>query len=641
MKIKHKLIAAFLAVVLIPIIAIIFVNQSAMDEAITHDYQVKGQSDLENFTHFALPKLADATVNYINFMALDSNIIKASYYANTLNTADDIKTALAKFQQQLGLSFIEITDESGKVTFSSIESRAGTRLSNALISNAESDTKQVEFVIDPGFNQYTITTAATILRKGKSIGLIHGGYVLDEGLLNEVTDGKEVMLLDEKGKNITSTGTVASTLEFTRQAFNDTVSACRSDVNNEACKEPEFGFYRSHVNGIPYIFSSRPVSLSSGVPQASIVMAQNAQEMEDKLSAARNTIIFIGFLFISIACAVGFFVTKTIVDPLERVKNMIRDIAEGEGDLTQRIKTSANDEIGELATWFNRFVDNLQNMVRDIGNIAKPLASSAEEMANIAANTGENIGFQQSSVSTVAAAMNEMVATVQETANSALHVSDSTGDADRQVGKGREVVTTTITSIEALASGVERSAEVIQKVNHDTASMATVLDVIKGVAEQTNLLALNAAIEAARAGEQGRGFAVVADEVRTLAQRTQESTAEIQAIIEHLQRGVADAVSAMEQGKDQATRSVEQAQVANEAFTEISNAVASVADMVSQIASAAEQQTAVAEGINEDVTKISQAANQTAEGATQTTCCSEQLSDYATKLQSTVNRFKV
>ncbi len=598
-----------------------------MDQAITRDYQEKGKGDLQNLMHVTFPNLVGSTVNYLNFMAMDANMVKAAYYANGLNTPKDLMEMLTRYQADLGLAFIELTDKEGKITYSTVEGRAGNMLDTAEIARANDQMREAEFTVYPYFGKYVISTAVTVVRKGKVIGLLHGGYVLDEALLEDVTNGAELMLIDVDGTVVTSTGSQPSTLEF----LNET-------------DEDGFGFHKEQTNDVPYTYSSHTLVIFDGQHEhevGTLVLAQNAQEMADNIAAARNIIIIVGVLFIAIACGIGFFVTKTIVDPLERVKNMIRDIAEGEGDLTQRIKASANDEIGELATWFNRFVDNLQSMVRDIGNIAKPLASSAEEMANIATNTGESINFQQSSVTTVATAMNEMVATVQETANSAQLASDSADVADHQVGTGREVVAATIKSIETLASGVEKSGQVILTVNHDTESVATVLDVIKGIAEQTNLLALNAAIEAARAGEQGRGFSVVADEVRTLAQRTQESTAEIQTIIERLQSGVADAVSAMGQGKEQANHSVEQAQVANEAFTEISNAVASVTDMVSQIASAAEEQTAVAEGINEDVTKISQAADQTADGATQTTHCSEQLSEYAAKLQATVKQFKV
>ncbi len=627
MKIKHKLIAAFLGVVLIPIITIIFINQSAMDQAITRDYQEKGKGDLQNLMHVAFPKLVGSTVNYINFMAMDANMVKAAYYANGLNSPKDLMELLTRYQTDLGLSFIELTDEKGKITFSTVDGRVGLKLAEDEAAKAGEELKEAEFTVYPYFGKYVISTAVNVVRKGKLIGMLHGGYVLDEALLKDVTNAAEIMLIDLDGTVVTSTGTQPSTLDFLQE----------SDENG-------FGFHKEQTGAVPYTYSSHSLVIFDGQHDhevGTLVLAQNAQAMADNIAAARNKILFVGVLFIAIACGIGFFVTKTIVDPLERVKNMIRDIAEGEGDLTQRIEISANDEIGELATWFNRFVDNLQSMVRDIGNIAKPLASSAEEMANIAVNTGDTINYQQSSVTTVATAMNEMVATVQETSNSAQLASNSTEDADHQVGKGREVVATTISSIEELAGGVERSAEVIQKVNQDTESVATVLDVIKGVAEQTNLLALNAAIEAARAGEQGRGFAVVADEVRTLAQRTQKSTEEIQAIIERLQRGVSEAVSAMGQSKDRANHSVDQAQLANEAFSEISSAVASVTDMVTQIASAAEQQTAVAEDINEDVNKISQAADQTSEGASQTTHCSEQLSEYAAKLQATVKQFKV
>ncbi len=379
MKIKNKLTVAFFCAVLIPIITVGFVNQSAMDKAIYYNYRVKAQGDLESLTHFALPKLAEATVNYISFMVLDSNIIKASYYANSLDTPADITAAMAKFKKQLGLSFIEITDEDGNVTFSSIESRVGIKLSSSLISGAVKNKKQVEFVVDPSFNQYTMTTAARIMRNGKLVGLMHGGYVLDKGLLKEVTGGKEIILLDENGNSITHTGVMPSTLEFSKLVFENTISACRGDVNSVGCQTPEFGFYREHVNSSPYIFSSRAVSLSGGQPQASIVMAQNAKEMQNEIASVRKSIIFIGILIILGLGPAVIWMTKSISKPLELLMNATKKVAGG--DLSAAIHMDRKDEIGLLADSFERMVGALQESAELQNGKMSKLSSMVENAA--------------------------------------------------------------------------------------------------------------------------------------------------------------------------------------------------------------------------------------------------------------------
>ncbi len=230
---------------------------------------------------------------------------------------------------------------------------------------------------------------------------------------------------------------------------------------------------------------------------------------------------------------------------------------------------------------------------------------------------------------------------MQEVARNASSASQAAQEADGEAGNGKQVVSASIDAINALAGEVEKAAEVIDKLETDSENISKVLDVIKGIAEQTNLLALNAAIEAARAGEQGRGFAVVADEVRTLASRTQQSTEEIHEIIERLQADAESAVQVMNTGRGQAQSSVEQAAHAGESLERIAKAVTTISDMNAQIASAAEEQTAVAEEINRNIVGITQAGQESAQGAQQTATSSEELAKLAARLQGLVSQFRV
>jgi methyl-accepting chemotaxis protein len=280
-------------------------------------------------------------------------------------------------------------------------------------------------------------------------------------------------------------------------------------------------------------------------------------------------------------------------------------------------------------------------MVKQVSASTQQLAAAADEMSSISQDTLQGINRQQSETEQAATAMNEMTSTVQEVARSASDASNAATEADKEASNGNSVVTLVVNDIRELANEVNTSATAINELNEDTENIGSVLVVIRGIAEQTNLLALNAAIEAARAGEQGRGFAVVADEVRTLASKTQESTQEIQQMIERLQAGAKSAVAAMEEGVGKATSTVTRAEEAGEVLNNITKAVAQIADMNTQIATAAEEQSSVAEEINRNVVTINEIAIETANGAQQNSASSDELSRLSAELQQLVGTFKI
>lgn len=334
-------------------------------------------------------------------------------------------------------------------------------------------------------------------------------------------------------------------------------------------------------------------------------------------------------------------VVKGIDSSLGHIIRSLRDLAKEDGDLTVRIQTNSKDELGDLAFWFNSFMEKLQGVVKEIVNTALPLSSLAKDLHQLTDDTNRTIAVQRKAADQAKVAVDDMSNSVIAEASSANEASNAANDSNVAADRGQQTVGVTVNNIRQLASNVQEASEVILKLETDANQVGAVLDVIKGIAEQTNLLALNAAIEAARAGEQGRGFAVVADEVRTLASRTQKSTEEIQKTIEQLQSAARSAVQKMQQSTVQADQSVTSANQAGDSLQAITTSIRRIREMNQHIASATEEQQVMAGTIVGHVVDIVKHTEHTSQSAGHIAKASRELANLAQNLENIARLFRV
>lgn len=456
---------------------------------------------------------------------------------------------------------------------------------------AKSEKKQIVTApyVDVSTKQTIISIGNPVYDKRTFVGAMF--YDLELGGLSELVnsinlfDAGYVFLVTEKGQVIAHPNP-----ESNGQSVSNVLP-------NVSIKE---GLQNVQVEGVQSL-----VGIASEVSQGWYVVAVvDENKAYSALSTLRNNALIFGVLGILISIVVMTLLIRTLLRPLDDLNAAIQDVATGEGDLTKRIAMSNTPEFAELAQGFNQFSESLQGRITHLKRLGEDVAASGSQSLTGSQRSAQAMQEQLKELEMLVTAIHEMALASNEVAENAQKASASANEVDRTTMEGSVVVSETAKSIDALSNRIDQAVEQVKGLEHATSNIETILAVINEIADQTNLLALNAAIEAARAGESGRGFAVVADEVRTLAQRTQESTTEIRGMIEQLQNGSAAVSNAMTESRNTAVQAVENAKLADSALIRIRESIEQISGMNAQIASAAQQQSHVAEEINQNAVKI-------------------------------------
>ncbi|MBI42018.1 methyl-accepting chemotaxis protein [uncultured Marinobacter sp.] len=494
-----------------------------------------------------------------------------------------------------------------------------------------------------GLVRQSLPEARDALGRARSYGmfaLVEGqvGYALSESL-NEIYDQ-----LTNESSLLTPAITVATEASprLTQEAagsierVNDSLPSVREalDVNVITPMRLEMPWqdYEALVNRQLAHFDTLTDAIFT------VVKSNLDSRLDQKVEQRRWIVIaLVAVLIVVVYLYIGFFMSvRTAIHNFTQAARRVAG-----GDMTTHIQLSNRDELGALTVEFNNMTDRIAELIRSVSRTTADVGQQATRVKDTAAANSDAVQRQMDETGQINEAMNQMVEAVHEVTESAHRVADSARVAEQDTETGRGVVSDTVATINRLSTEISAAMEVINRVNQDSDNISQVLVEIKAIAEQTNLLALNAAIEAARAGEQGRGFAVVADEVRSLSQRTHKSTEEIEGMISRLQSGVKDAVTAMTNSRDVTETTVQKSSAVTEALDRIAGSINTIVDMSHQIAQAAEEQSAVAKNVNANVEQIGELGQHTAANADETLAASREMSELTASLQRLVQAFKV
>ncbi|MDU2611566.1 MAG: methyl-accepting chemotaxis protein PctA, partial [Pseudomonas aeruginosa] len=485
--------------------------------------------------------------------------------------------------------------------------------------------------VDAATQELIITAATPVKAAGNTLGVVGGDLSLK-------TLVQIINSLDFSGMGYAFL--VSGDGKILVHPDKEQVMKTLSEVYPQNTPKIATGFSEAELHGHTRILAFTPIK---GLPSVTWYLALSIDKDKAYAMLSKFRVSAIAAALISIVAILVLLglLIRLLMQPLHLMGRAMQDIAQGEGDLTKRLKVTSNDEFGTLANAFNRFVERIHESIREVAGTARQLHDVAQLVVNASNSSMANSDEQSNRTNSVAAAINELGAAAQEIARNAADASHHASDANHQAEDGKQVVEQTIRAMNELSEKISASCANIEALNSRTVNIGQILEVIKGISEQTNLLALNAAIEAARAGEAGRGFAVVADEVRNLAHRAQESAQQIQKMIEELQIGAQEAVSTMTESQRYSLESVEIANRAGERLSSVTGRIAEIDGMNQSVATATEEQTAVVDSLNMDITEINTLNQEGVENLQATLRACGELETQAGRLRQLVDSFKI
>ncbi|HCJ30024.1 MAG TPA: chemotaxis protein [Pseudomonas sp.] len=496
---------------------------------------------------------------------------------------------------------------------------------------AANGTTLTEPYMDASLNELVVTVATPAKNGGRALGVVGGDLSLEAlvDIINTLDfDGMGYAFLVSGDGKILVHPDQANVMKTLRELYPHNTPVLTSNYSEAELDGQERIVSFSPVAGLPSVNWYVGVSVDKGKAYAAL--------SSFRTTALLATVIAVAFIMVLLGMLI-----RVLMRPLTEMGQAMENIAAGEGDLTRRLKVESNDEFGVVAMAFNRFVERIHGSIRDVSSATEQVNEVAQRVLSASNSSMLNSDEQASRTNSVAAAINQLGAAAQEIARNAADASQQASGASHQAEDGRKVVEQNIEAMKQLSNNISASCAQIEALNSQTVGIGQILDVIKGISEQTNLLALNAAIEAARAGEAGRGFAVVADEVRSLAHRTQSSAQEIHGMIEKLQVGARDSVSTMTESQRQSEASVGIANQAGQRLGSVTQSIGEIDAMNQSVATATEEQTSVIESLNMDISEINTLNQEGVENLQSTLRACGDLEQQAARLKQLVGSFRI